>query len=253
MSMIQSVIIAFSMYSKIPMPRVEWNEKNMRYAFCFFPWVGAVTGLVLFAAGSFIFSLSVTSILPAVVMTLIPIAITGGIHLDGLLDTIDALSSYGEREKKLEILKDPHAGAFAIVGCGCYLLWSLGIWSEVSKDLLPFIACQYVLSRSLSGLSVVSFKLAKNTGLAAAFQDGSKCKKVGITMVGYMILTSAVMLSLKPLLAILVLCSAGACFLYYKYISYRKFGGITGDLAGYFLQICELLMLTVTVLGAKFL
>ena len=40
MNIIKSICVAFSMYSKIPMPRVEWNEKNMKYAMCFFPLVG---------------------------------------------------------------------------------------------------------------------------------------------------------------------------------------------------------------------
>ena len=39
-----SLIIAIAMYSKIPMPQAEWNEKNMRYAMCFFPVVGVVIG-----------------------------------------------------------------------------------------------------------------------------------------------------------------------------------------------------------------
>lgn len=38
--------IAFSMYSKIPMPQSEWTDENMSLAMCFFPWVGAVIGLV---------------------------------------------------------------------------------------------------------------------------------------------------------------------------------------------------------------
>ena len=42
----QSLIIAFAMYSKIPMPRADWNDKNMRYAFCWFPVIGLVIGLV---------------------------------------------------------------------------------------------------------------------------------------------------------------------------------------------------------------
>ena len=53
MNIIKSICVAFSMYSKIPMPRVEWNEKNMKYAMCFFPIVGAVIGGL-----SFIMSLS---------------------------------------------------------------------------------------------------------------------------------------------------------------------------------------------------
>ena len=46
-----TLIIAIAMYSKIPMPQAEWNEKNMRYAMCFFPVVGVVIGAAEFAAG----------------------------------------------------------------------------------------------------------------------------------------------------------------------------------------------------------
>ena len=38
--------IAFSMYSRIPMPRSEWTDENKSYAMCFFPWIGAVIGLL---------------------------------------------------------------------------------------------------------------------------------------------------------------------------------------------------------------
>ena len=103
MNIIKSICVAFSMYSKIPMPRVEWNEKNMKYAMCFFPLVGAVIGglmlLVRFLCGRFGFNTSVY----AVVMTALPVLVSGGIHTDGFIDTVDALSSYGDKEKKLEI------------------------------------------------------------------------------------------------------------------------------------------------------
>ena len=52
--------------------------------------------------------------------------VTGGIHLDGFMDTTDARSSYGDREKKLAILKDSHVGAFAVIGCSFYLILSAG-------------------------------------------------------------------------------------------------------------------------------
>jgi adenosylcobinamide-GDP ribazoletransferase len=54
-------------------------------------------------------------------MVVAPIIITGGIHMDGFLDTQDALSSYQPRERRLEILKDSHAGAFAIQGLLQYI------------------------------------------------------------------------------------------------------------------------------------
>ena len=46
---------------------------------------------------------------------LVPVWVTGGIHLDGYADTCDALASYGDTAKKLAILKDPHCGAFAVI------------------------------------------------------------------------------------------------------------------------------------------
>ena len=116
MNLIRSFFIAFSMYSKIPMPRTDWTKEAMKYAMCFFPVIGCVIGALLYVWGivggetfgydSFFF----TS-----VCVLLPVLITGGIHLDGLLDTSDSLSSYKPTEEKLQILKDSHAGAFAII------------------------------------------------------------------------------------------------------------------------------------------
>lgn len=49
--MLKSLVVAFSTYSKIPMPRVEWDEKSMKYSMCWFPFVGVVIGLA--SAGCF--------------------------------------------------------------------------------------------------------------------------------------------------------------------------------------------------------
>ena len=60
-----------------------------------------------------------------------PVAVTGGIHLDGYADTSDALSSYGDREKKLEILKDSHCGAFAVIRLCSYFVAYFGLCGSV--------------------------------------------------------------------------------------------------------------------------
>ena len=60
-----------------------------------------------------------------VILLLISVFVTGGIHLDGLLDTADAMSSYQERERRLEILKDSHAGAFAVITCVVYFYYDV--------------------------------------------------------------------------------------------------------------------------------
>ncbi|TCS78327.1 cobalamin-5'-phosphate synthase [Muricomes intestini] len=248
MYLLKSCAIAISMYSKIPVPRVEWNKKNMKYAMCFFPVVGAVLGILEFMLGKLLLKMGAGTMIFAAAMTLIPILVTGGIHMDGFMDTIDALSSYGDREKKLEILKDSHAGAFAILGMCCYLLWNTSLWSQVTPRMLPVISMGYVLSRSLSGLSVAAFSPARKDGLAKTFQDGAQKKTVVITMAVYIVLCAAWMLRISLTMGAAALAAAGLIFSYHYYTCRNKFGGITGDLAGYFLQICELGMLTAIML-----
>lgn len=244
MKLVQSFVIAMSMYSKLPMPRIEWKEENMKYAMCFFPMVGVVTGLLEYLAGRVLLEISCGKLFFAAVMTLIPVCISGGIHLDGFMDTMDALASYGDREKKLAILKDSHSGAFAILGLGCYFVWSLGVWSEVTQEMLGVIGCVFVVSRALSGFSVVSFQAAKNSGLLRTFRDGAQKRAVRITMAAYLIVVATVMIWQSPVMAAGAVTGAAVTFGYYRYVSYKQFGGVTGDLAGYFLQICELVMLT---------
>ena len=148
-----SFAIAFSMYSKIPMPQAEWSEENRKYVICFFPLVGAVAGALCYAwyrlcgginAGAFFYTAG---------MAAIPLFLTGGIHVDGFMDTMDALHSYRDREEKLRILKDSHIGAFAVICLLGYYLTYLGGISELKSDRAVLCFCLgFLLSRTLSGL-----------------------------------------------------------------------------------------------------
>lgn len=92
MRIIKSFFIAFSMYSKIPMPQFQWKDEDMRYALCFFPWVGAVIGALWYLWKWFCDRFAVGTLCYAVVGTAIPLLVTGGFHVDGFLDTCDALA-----------------------------------------------------------------------------------------------------------------------------------------------------------------
>ncbi|MCP1102168.1 adenosylcobinamide-GDP ribazoletransferase [Aequitasia blattaphilus] len=243
MKLLQAFVIGLSMYSKIPLPRVSWTKENMRYALCFFPVVGMITGLCIWGAGEILMRLSCGKLLFGVLMTLIPLIINGGIHMDGFMDTSDALASHQDQETKLKILKDPNCGAFSVIALCAYLLLSVALWSEVSITALPMIALGYVLSRSLSGLSVVFFKAARENGLAKTFQDNAQKKAVGISMCIFGVLAALGIIIISPIRGIIILALASISFLYYRIMSYRQFGGITGDLAGYFLQVCEISVL----------
>lgn len=252
MSIINSFFIALSMYSRIPVPRVDWKKENMRYAMCFFPMIGVVIGAVMYLAGWLLDKTSVGGLFRGVVFTLIPIIITGGIHMDGFMDTMDALGSWGDREKKLEILKDSHAGAFAILGMGCYMMWSVAVWSELPAEVLRVCGVSFVLSRALSGFSVVTFPAARNSGLLKMFQDGAQKKVVRITMCLYVAAAVIMMAVMNARAMTGAVTGVMIAFLYYIVVSRKQFGGVTGDLAGFFLETAELAMFTgilVTCIG----
>lgn len=252
MSIINSFFIALSMYSRIPVPRVDWEKENMRYAMCFFPMIGVVIGAVMYLAGWLLDKTSVGGLFRGVVFTLIPIIITGGIHMDGFMDTMDALGSWGDREKKLEILKDSHAGAFAILGMGCYLMWSVAVWSELPAEVLRVCGVSFVLPRALSGFSVVTFPAARNSGLLKMFQDGAQKKVVRITMCLYVAAAVIMMAVMNARAMTGAVTGVMIAFLYYIVVSRKQFGGVTGDLAGFFLETAELAMFTgilVTCIG----
>ena len=224
----------------------------MRYAMCFFPMIGVVIGAVMYLAGWLLDKTSVGGLFRGVVFTLIPIIITGGIHMDGFMDTMDALGSWGDREKKLEILKDSHAGAFAILGMGCYLMWSVAVWSELPAEVLRVCGVSFVLSRALSGYSVVTFPAARNSGLLKMFQDGAQKKVVRITMCLYVAAAVIMMAVMNARAMTGAVTGVMIAFLYYIVVSRKQFGGVTGDLAGFFLETAELAMFTgilVTCIG----
>lgn len=247
MNLIGSFVIAFSMYSKIPMPQVEWTKERMKYAICFFPLIGVVIGALLVCFGRLSVLVSLPETARACIGTVIPLLITGGIHMDGFLDVVDARSSYQPMEKKLEILKDPHTGAFATIGCGIYLLVYTAFFAMLSLRGISLFSGTFVLTRALSGLAVVAFPKAKHTGLAAEFSEKAKRRTVGIVLSGMVCLAELYFLLAGGVVygGAAAVVSAAVFIGYYR-MAVREFGGITGDLAGYFLQLCELALLILT-------
>jgi adenosylcobinamide-GDP ribazoletransferase len=248
-----SFALAMSMYARIPMPMVEWAADSMSYLFCFFPCVGVVCGGGLALVLLLCKALALSRFFSAALCVLLPLAITGGIHLDGFCDTCDALGSHRSREEKLEILKDSHIGAFALIGCACYLLLLTAVWQEVSLSLpTGIILCLIpVLSRTLSGLCAVTMKNARGSGLLATFTDASACRAVRITLAIWLIGVSVGMLAANLAQGLGCLFGGALMLLYYRRMAHREFGGITGDLEGWFLQLCELCCLFGVVLVQK--
>ena len=109
-------------------------------------------------------------------------------------------------------------------------------------------ALVFVFSRSLSGISVVTFQAAKNSGLLRTFQDGAQKRNVRIVLIIWLLAAGVGFYLTAGLCGVVAAVVGLAVFFYYYQFSRKQFGGITGDLAGYFLQLCELFMLAVLAL-----
>lgn len=246
MSVIKSLVIAFSMYSKIPMPHLELEEKDMRYVMGFFPLAGLVIGAVIYGWVYISGLLNVPDISRTLVLVVIPVLITGGIHIDGYMDTSDALNSYGDREKKLDILKDSHIGAFAVIRLlmysAAYYAAAYIIVQKPDNMRLLLLALTFYLSRIISGLAAVNFRGARNNGMLHTFTSATAVKCVNVMLAVQLIICVILMCLCSVTGAVVVIVVAFVVLLYYRYMAYKQFGGVTGDLAGYLLCVSELCM-----------
>ena len=240
----EAVIAAFSMFSAVPMPRIPWEKRHLRYVLWAFPLVGLALGVVLGLWVKVSAVLGLPPLLRGAGLCWIPVWFTGGIHLDGYADTWDARTGGTSPESRRAILKDPHLGAFAAMHLCGYFLLRFALWTSLPVYPARAVTVMLCLSRSLSALALASFPLSGKTGLAHVFAEAADRTR-----------TRWAMLLLSGLLCG-ILCMDGvtglaalAAFYRYQRIAQREFGGLSGDLAGWFLETAELWMLVSLCLG----
>jgi adenosylcobinamide-GDP ribazoletransferase len=183
----------------------------------------------------------------------IPILVTGGIHMDGFMDAVDALSSRKPREEMLKILKDSHVGAFAAMACALYLIADAAALSELPARESLALAASFVVSRAMSAFFMALLPAARPDGMARAVKDAqAEAGKDSVkrASVAWAVAFGLLMVWLAPASSILALGWAAVSVLYYMRVVGR-FGGVTGDLAGWFLQVTELGFAIALAVGGK--
>lgn len=246
----KAVIMAFAMFSRVPMPRIDWDERNQRYMLAAFPLVGVAAGLLLWLWQLLCVRMAFTEILWAAGLAVVPLLLTGGIHMDGFADTVDALASHAEPARKREILKDPHSGAFAITAVAAYLLsyFALGTQLNCTAKTAWTLLLLHALSRTGAGLCTLCFPAASANGLLSLFRAAADKRKCVMLLSAWALaLSLALFLLNRPWDLVLPLCAAGAA-LYLKSMSQKQFGGMSGDLSGYYIVVSEIVMLAALVM-----
>ena len=239
------------MYSAIPVKCLNWTKENLRHAMLFFPVVG-----ILCAAGTALLwmicqLLHCKALLFAVLAVTGMVFLTGGIHLDGFCDTADALYSRRPQEEKLRILKDPNCGPFAVFSVILVFLLQTAAYDTLytanSLSICGLLAGGFWISRCLSGFSVTRFSCAPTSSLAKTFGENAG-KHVSLGLMLELSAAAVCLLVFYRWIALILLGLSGVLFWGYYRMQKKQFGGMTGDLAGFFLVICETVWLLITAL-----
>lgn len=206
----------------VPWPRASgWSasEADLRWAVAFFPLVGLLVGVPV--------ALLLATPLPTLVAAGLGlaawVAATGGLHEDGWMDVMDAAFAPVDRERRLEILKDPRVGAHGATGGGVLLLVRFGALAAASPAAALVAP---VVGRWAMGLSLTWAPQARSGGLAASFAAHPRAGAASLVAVavlvpvgiwaGFGAVTGAVGV-------------AGVAALAWGSFLVRRFGGLTGD------------------------
>lgn len=252
---IRTFFAAFSMYSRLPVPRLKWKDEDYENVICYLPFIGLTIGLFEVAWYYIAFLFGIPAFSEFLLAAAIPLLVTGGFHVDGYADVCDGLSSMADTEKKLQILHDPHIGAFAVIGMVktgiLYAAALFMVYWKISITNVILFALIFVLARAMAAASSVQLPHAQNKGmLSLETKRAGKGTFVVTTLEALTVAT--VMVFLHPIKGLLICAMALISLLYYIKITKKHFGGVTGDTAGYLVVFCETAMTIALAIGTFF-
>lgn len=222
---------AFSFLTILPLGYAEGRKPG--WSFAWYPLVGLVIGLVLVLVASLSpFAEGTTAFL----VLLAWVVITGGLHLDGFGDSCDGLLATVEPARRLEIMKDPRAGSWAVVGL---LLLLLGKWTAISGQSPLLLVLPPLVGRWAMVIAVYSFPYARSSGLGGYFRDGLGRPQVIVATASALLAAAVIVDEALPLLVIFGIAGM-TVFIVGRWAAKRLGGGLTGDVYGALCELTEL-------------
>ena len=271
-------LLLLSFMTRIPMPKIEYDEEKLGKSMKYFPVVGIIVGFILlFFCIIFNFilkNISYSAVLPLMIIVVIltDLISTGALHLDGLADTFDGIFSYRSKHKMLEIMKDSRLGSNGALALILYfllkfiLLFSLTI--ESREGAIYAIMTYPVVARYCSVVSCASSPYARGSGMGKTFVDNTKTcglivatvitllYTIGMIFMPFVLFTNyslPIQIIMKSILIIVIIVALSALFAYaFSKLIERKIGGITGDTLGALLEISSLLYIVLILVVPTF-
>lgn len=243
----RALITAFLFLTRLPMPQLtQYAPEDSGRALPLFPLVGLVIGGLLSLVALALQGWLPAGVLAAILLTLW-VLITGGLHLDGLGDSADGWLAGGDKERTLNIMKDPHSGSAAVVIIGCLLLLKFAALSALLTQHNWWALCLApVVARAMALLLLLTTPYVSRNGIAEDFLKHANRThlSLAVALAGLLALLVLPLAHSIPLLILVTAVFAGL-----RALMMKRLGGATGDTSGATIEVTEAAVLIACTVG----
>jgi len=235
----RSLITAVQFLTRFKAPDIGMpTTQDRALSIVFYPVVGAVVGAVLAVSSLLAHILYANALMAATAVVAVDFWVTGGLHLDGLMDSADGLLAYRSKERTLEIMRDSHVGAMAVMVLIFTVLLRIAALSLLAPGELArvvLVAALFARSLLLVVMRYAPSARSDGRGSEAASKTGALSAWIAV---GVSALISLLWLGLAGLVAC-VIAALGVSRL--TTTCERRIGGMTGDTYGASIELAQLL------------
>ncbi len=248
----REIVAATRFLSLLPLPGppdefetggADDSAPKLRLGSAYFPFVGFLLATLLYLV-QLLFGIVLPRLALSAVLVVALVLLTGGLHLDGLMDTCDGLFGGRTRERRLEILRDSRVGSFGVLGGVCILLLKFALFASMGPHLLALaFFVMLPCSRWAMVLALYTFPSARPAGLGATFRRTVTFPRLIVAVATALLLALIVGHSVGVLAFGCATCTA----LVIGAWATRQIGGLTGDIYGAIAECSEVVILLLLV------
>jgi len=247
--------LALTTFTVLPVRAGRVDRPAASAAMVLAPMVGAALGALLGGVGVGLTRLGAPVLVAAVLVVVAELLLTRGLHVDGLADTVDALGSYGDRERALRIMRSPEVGPFGVAAIGVVLLLRTGCVAALLQHRPLWSVPVALLVATATGRLTVTW--ACRRGIPAARPEGLGALVAGSVPTGAALVASVVLVAVAlaavpgrpwqgPIAVVVALAGAELV----RAHTTRRLGGITGDVLGALVELGAVLCLVALAFNA---
>lgn len=248
----QSFLIGLQFLTRIYLVKqTVWTEEGFGKSVRYFPLVGAVLGLCYGGAAFMMFNIVphfgyyVPHHFGVALLVAMTVALTGGIHCDGFMDTCDGVFSGRPRDRMLEIMKDSRVGSFGVVSFVLLILLQYSLLLDItSSQLWKVLFVMPIIGRLMMTAVIALCPYARNEGMGKAFAMYASKRMLAVVM-----LYTLILLLPAGVTGFVALAAASVFTIYFASYIKGVLGGMTGDVYGAVCVLSETVVLAAGLLG----